>query len=233
MKNYLNIKTKENKSTLRSFSLFTLILIINIAGCKPREEAPEYPLQPEFMAAMYFQEGTWWVYEDTASGASDSAVVTSDTRVYVDEYNRDVLQSKRETFQYTIEHPALGRRDRITGESTCERGESGKRCGFAIHTREDISSDWTYLYFYPPAAGTRSEAPSGMFVTITEILPVVQIAGQEFHNVIEIHDPMNSVESGLETYYLIAQGTGIIQKRILQPGGEWQVWELARWNVVQ
>jgi|TARA_B110000090_G_C13300289_1_gene415491 hypothetical protein len=71
----------------KTFTL-TLLLMAFIIGCIPDDEPlyncedpiPEYRLDEDFKAYFDFQPGTYWVYEDSLSGESDSVYIISNER---------------------------------------------------------------------------------------------------------------------------------------------------------
>ncbi len=78
--------------------IFLLVLIISIlclaSNCKKEEPIPiEFiPLNQEFLSYFAFPVGSWWVYEEMASGMTDS--------IYVTKYELLEIEDKKDDINY-------------------------------------------------------------------------------------------------------------------------------------
>jgi hypothetical protein len=76
---------KHLKSLL--LSTFALYLLITVCGCGKEKIVPLYTVSPDFLSYCYFQNGSYWIYEeDSFPGSLDSVYVFFETHDTVLDY---------------------------------------------------------------------------------------------------------------------------------------------------
>jgi hypothetical protein len=94
-----------------SYSLnmpFIIILLISLpflwaSSCKKPVEPELIKLHPEFLEYSYFKDGTYWVYQDSTSGNTDSfSVLNSVILIEEGKGGRHTPAFKREIFIYEL-----------------------------------------------------------------------------------------------------------------------------------
>ena len=81
------------KKTLNSFLILSTAVLFTACPSKKdkSEEKPIYYLNQMMKDYVIFPEGSWWVYEDSASGVVDTITVTYSKNEIVDRRNLDIV----------------------------------------------------------------------------------------------------------------------------------------------
>lgn len=207
-------------------SFLFFVICLAIAGCKKTKEDPyqNHMLAQETFDYGYFKTGTYWIYQDSITGAEDCVYVF---------YNYTQIDTIPENNYYEYDAGLYNwfdvkchsRRYDQDFLYWCNSSWSSELNGFRnllfrnTKGRETIS--WTNKYeigkkIYPYNGVVTCMAIYNNYMT--------------FKNVVEFNDSKNSTENDSPTNFYFAQNVGIVRKEILDSN---QVWNLIKYNCIQ
>lgn len=180
---------------------------------------------------FYFDVGSRWVYEEENTGQRDTLIVTSswsDTSSY---QFSTILNSSYDGYNYpqwTSSAIPVGD-DNLVKKSI--RSTSVKK---AKTKSGDYVGESTCFVFYP-LAGYSQPNNSLAFITDNVLYTdstffSIELADQEYINVIKMREDHSTIEEGQPTIHLYATGVGLIRKELIDSN---QVWNLISYSVSQ
>jgi hypothetical protein len=220
------------KWTLVAIGLFML------TACRKDDQIPfceQYPDECVDIRMVkdwfYFDVGSRWVYEEENTGQRDTLIVTSswsDTGSY---QFSTILNSSYDGYNYpqwTSSAIPVGD-DNLVKKSI--RSTSVKK---AKTKSGDYVGESTCFVFYP-LAGYSQPNNSLAFITDNVLYTdstffSIELADQEYINVIKMREDHSTIEEGQPTIHLYATGVGLIRKELIDSN---QVWNLISYSVSQ
>ena len=206
--------------------------IVAFSACKDEnsngKEYFEGPLTQELKDYTYFRNGTFWVYEDSATGDLDSFYVYDSQNFFTDYLdNSGEPLAKLEVFQYFTKSSYNGNTyyyltDLINNRYTDHPGVTILR----VMEKDDIHTKNHFVH-YPLEVGR--EYQYGPSLMRLDARPDKVNFKNTFHDILVYHDLANTTEGGETTFY-IAKNIGIIRKEITHSN---KVWNLIRYKIVQ
>lgn len=181
---------------------------------------------------LYFQPGTYWIYEEENSGMIDSVYVTSNT--YDDgtsgsAFFRCETYSTYNGYYYNIRSnnptDSEGCLPTITRENFCVIVER-------VKTKPGNFVGTTILFPYrnyinkPAYAG----GPPWSIITVEEILDSITIQNKLFYQIVKLKNTEDVTENNQETNYFISKNIGIVKRVLIDSV---HVWNLIRYNIIQ
>ncbi len=224
----MNIKNK---------TLFFLAIIGFVSSCcKKDTPPPTYYVPQELKDWMYYKQGSYWVYQDSASNINDSVYVTSSEIKIEDDVDKmGKIIWKEETF-YVYTQSTLSSYIYIDRSSITSSPQNCDNTCYIIYRerKTSIGSNvgTTFILFLSPKIGLQA-APNGLtYVTLAAIYDSLQVGGKYFHNVVRMDETKNETEGGGPTKFYIAKHYGIIRKEITAGNTE-KTWNLVNYKIVQ
>lgn len=178
-----------------------------------------------------FKPGTYWVYEDSATGVLDS--------VYVYDF-RSGIDTSYSThgelfgyFEYFFVY-ALRSIDGYTEEYSVNASWGKGQPTMPIWKSRYKPSDYvgtTFLMEYPFIVG-KNYYPFTQdgIVTCTGFYENIILNNVPYNSVAKFYDSKNITENNSPSYGFIAKNIGIVRKEIIESH---QVWNLSRYHIVQ
>jgi hypothetical protein len=224
----------EMKKWCKIYLIPLLSLLMLVFSCREKPDPPTYLFPSEFLPYIVFQNGSYWVYEDSATGALDSVVVSNYVReiapVYEDDlpvndiirYN-EVIRFKTYSFFNSREH-------QMAAGCLCTEPTPGNSC-FFLYRHFDHPGESRVIFlavydFHLEQVGTIGEETIAIY-------PLYSVDSHVFENVVKTVIPVDDSESGYTTYYYLGKGAGIIRKEVQTASGTWRIWKLKRYHAVR
>jgi hypothetical protein len=225
-------------------SLLLLSSLASLTHCQEKKyvEPEPIPLPPGFKEWMFFKEGTFWVYQDSVTGAFDSVVVTrseNEIIAYPDKYDKKKIDEKSERILFETNSSLTGKKYRYVSTSRCFgdwRVDPNAHC-FDIRC-SDITEgdgghpfDGNYIFsfqFYRVPVGYIGNH----YVQVAVRYNSLQVGSNTYKDVVVNHQLASNNEGGLESWYTLAKGVGIVHRRH-KLGNKLSARTLVRYHIVQ
>ncbi len=236
------------KHTFMKNLTIAFIGIIALWGCK-KSSSPSvtiYNLDPSFKSGFAFQPGSYWIYQDSISGETDSAYVSGYTDMDVQVggcvLNKNIIED--EYIYYTIKVVPVSVQVPATDSERWYVNLRGPLLGFYSEKTGDsvAEEEWFNLGQYPFAAGQyRSQAVEGCVLRgyidsgYISLLPAYTSATGSFSNV-AVSSHVNEgpgVKAYNDIYYLVS-GVGLARVELNHlSSAAHRVLILQRYKIVQ
>jgi len=198
---------------------------------KPGSSGTEYHLIPQtVLDYTYFKQGTYWVYQDSATGKLDSQWVAASSRG-LDTFSKysNYFNGYYQYFTYTM-YDTLNNTEMIV---SCSMTKSFY--GYDALVNRDISDNAgvnNCPMFYYPFNLTRygvgnPTSTSGDTVHMTPFINI-NILGKIFNNAVRINQYDNCYDQETNSY--LAKNMGMIKLQLLK---EHKTWNLIRYHIIQ
>lgn len=205
--------------------------ILVLSACKDDSSGKPYfegPLTQELKDYTYFRNGTYWVYEDSATGDLDSFYVYDSQNFFTDYLdNSGEPLAKLEVFQYFTKSSYDGNTYYYLTDLINNRYSDHPKVTILRVVEKGGNHTQNHFVHYPLEVGR--EYQYGSSLMRLEARPDKVNFKNTFHNVLVYHDLANNTEGGETTFY-IAKNMGIIRKEIKKTN---RVWNLIRYKIVQ
>ncbi len=213
--------------------LFFATGILLLSGCKKLKDDPyeDHTMPKEMYDYGYFLPGTYWVYEDSVSGAIDSVWVW-DAYKGIDTLGRnnsngldagiyDWFEIKTTSTHFNCDYYYWANSSRVAANKY-------------YHLYREIISpsiiSESISFFYPPEVGKMLFNYGDDTLQVKNFFSNIIMNTQEFSNAAIMRQSQNSTEEDKESFFTYAQKSGLIEKKI--PLGN-ENWKLIRYNVIQ
>lgn len=200
------MKTKQIVIILLSISLYN--------GCKD-ERTPEIRnISQELKDWMFFDTGTWWLYQNVQTKELDSQYVTNSDIFYLEsenikgqEYYKEqsakILTNSKLSFLLTIDYGLK-------------------------ENNKSTEGSFTYIFFRPInkplTVGERKSSCSSLgFTEMTAIEENFTLDNVYYNSKITVFDNKDCTENGDSVQYQLFKGVGIVNKKNLTKKEEWQL----------
>lgn len=215
-----------------------LVLVIN--SCKPGENNPKpgqtnFPVPQEVKDYMYFKPGTYWIYQDSISGALDTVKVTdtlvsSQTKngMYYEHYQTNTYSSYDKYFYYYKVNTSFSddcinnNENRPCYNILCVKTKPGNYIGeLAV----------LFMPFWKSYSGNQYISPgeySGILIEDQINNLPTQIG--DFKDVILIKSTNNILFDKDDIRLFFSRKAGIVRKEYLNKN---QIWKLIQFNIIQ
>ena len=218
--------------------LFTLFIC---TGCPKEpvepEEVPFIEFEQEVLDFAYYKQGSWWLYEDSATGHEAQHYVLEDKVDTIEledgPFHNPTHVGTKEQFEYQLH--AWGQYFLFKGNA----GSSSVTYRNAVY--EGYSNYFMSQDYHTPFEGTNyaSTTSEGPDTIRQDFLDSFIVNGESFPEVLRVHHTMNFAHLGHpETLYYLAKNHGIIRWEFYWYNrfGEIdssQIWNLIDHQVVQ
>lgn len=214
---------------MKVYVIVPCILLLSLAqSCQPEADPFAYADQQKYITELkeytYFKEGSYWIYEDSISGAIDSQFVfhaAEGDGYYSDGYKKYWFEcfilSAYDTFEY---------KHRFYSSWTGKNPYRSKV--FRAKTRIGDYVGETILIEYPIVPGNTLYWGNGDMITTASFAPYQQVGDSTFYDVVTVTHQDDPTTGGAGECQL-ARHKGIISQRI--DGGPY--WRLIRYHVEQ
>lgn len=231
---------KKNESGKKLvYLLFAIICVTAFQGCKKDKNAePEKgfsaQVNPDLYAYAYFKPGTYWVYQDSISGAIDSVYVTFANKGTYTNGDAEVAQGLyRGTFNWFTCN-AISSYDHYKYQNWMDQSSEVNGSPPTVNRER----------FIMPGSGNKN----GQTIHIATILPGQHLTSYPdyiyytffYNNYIVFGNLVSSVQKWLnkksmiddkqDTYYYLAKNVGIIRREQLDSN---KTWNLVRYHINQ
>lgn len=219
------------KNKLLYYSLAFFIFSVCSCSCDKNGDGDpnngNWTIPQEVKDYTLFKPGTYWIYEDSATGVLDS--------VYVYDLQTGIDSTTNGNFEYFYEY--------------CMHSIDGHSDDFWVHTQwskqYQNTTVWkekfkpgdyigqTYLMIYPFDLNRRYGCYTddiGAIITVRGVYDQLTILGTDFGNAVCFHDTKNITEGHVESSYFIAKNFGLVRSEIPDSS---KIWNLIRYNIVQ
>ena len=176
---------------------------------------------------MFFKVGTYWVYQDSTSGALDSEWVYSSTDGFdtIRESYPSLPAGIYEWFKFRT-YSNYGPVNEIYYEVSMTFSSPNRSRVFRFKDAAETIC-MTSLFIdgdinYPP--------PQGSVVTCKGTIGDMIILNHSYRNVVKFNDSKNITEKNNNTNFYFAEHSGIIRKELIDSA---RVWNLKQFQIVQ
>lgn len=178
---------------------------------------------------LYFQPGTYWIYEEATSGDIDSVYVTGDT---YDDGNSESAFFRCETYSSYYNYYFNYLSD---NSSTCTNTFWGEKKCIIVRRNKTKPGDFvgeTVTFFFRPKTGDYGYTwnNTGSITSVENNLDSLELGNQIYYSVPILMETFNITEESQPTRFYFSENIGIIKKELLDSN---QVWNLIRYNIVQ
>lgn len=224
------------KINFRYLAYVLIIVFPFISSCRP--DPPVVPNQcsgciqyhvSDVKNWLYFQSGTYWIYEEATSGAIDSVYVTSNT---YDDGNSQSAFFRCETFSSYYNYYFNYLSD---NSNLCDNTFWGEKRCIIVRRSKYYPGDFvgeTITFFYRPRTGDYGYTwnNTGSITSVENCLDSLVIDSSIYYQVSVMKETINITEERQSTKFYYSEHIGIIKKELLDSN---QVWNLIRYNIVQ
>jgi len=225
--------------------LLLLLLSITISCNKCKKDPPPEPKVCEINGEifdsekgiqqmkdyMYFEVGTWWVYEEETTGDLDTITVYYNHED-IDENNYHWFQcytySSYTTYNFKYEyHESFTGGCAVNSACRCQKVQRSKtQPGDFVGAHRD--------FFFPTILGDNQPIGGSdlniYYSVITSIVSNYVVGNLEFTNVVEYDVGWCFSEGGQPANFWLAEHIGIVKKELVDDG---EVWNLVDYHIVQ
>jgi len=178
---------------------------------------------------LYFQPGTYWIYEEATSGAIDSVYVTGNT---YDDGNPQSAFFRCETYSSYYNYYFNYLSD---NGNTCDNTFWGEKRCIIVRRDKTKPGDFvgeTLAFFFRPKTGDYGYTwnNSGSITSVEANLDSLGIGNLMFYNVPVMKETINITEESQPTKFYFSEHIGIIKKELIDSN---QIWNLIRYNIIQ
>jgi hypothetical protein len=232
----------------RYLFLFSLLVLTTLYSCQKDKKCRELSpilLEQEMKDWIYFQPGSYWIYEDSVTNTVDSVYVT-EAKI---ERKEHILSNEKCPYRiedrvYITTGSTLGKKIQIDGAYSLGTGvindTTNTRGTATIRNQNHLGGDggFSMYMFFPVVQGTIGRWTGFGLIKHDTIFPTYEVKGKVFENVLRVHDNANGAY-GAETKFYHAKHIGVIRKEIYEMDRDnpnpklLQVWELIDYKVIQ
>jgi hypothetical protein len=198
-----------------SYLLCSLVVVCALQyGCKKTEEnVPYNPAPQEMKDYLWFDTGSYWVYEDSATNQLDSIVISSTQETTVEDRNNGKHYADYQFLRVNATS--------ITTGSTYSFYMTGvvdyqqKAIVIQYENPQMATHIWTsYVLIHPQVINKNTEGVVGK-VILKDTLPVYNLNGVDYKNVKLYYQEADGIMLYDSSLTWIAPGFGIIKKQNL------------------
>jgi len=226
------------KKYIKYCFLFIGLITFLFLACKKDKAEGQPPCTgcPTYYTAdvkkwLYFQPGTYWIYEEQTSGDIDCVYVTSNT---YDDGNPQSAYFRCETYStyHAYYFNYLSNNPFTDGCYPSFLGE--KRCVVVLRdkTKPGDFIGETPCFLFRPQIGDFIYAwnSTGNVVSVDNFLDSVTVGDSVYYNVPVIKETVNITEDLQKTKFYFCENKGIIKKELIDSS---QTWNLIRYRIIQ
>jgi hypothetical protein len=211
-----------------------LSLLMLVFSCREKPDPPTYYIPDAYKSYIAFQLGSYWVYEDSVSGALDSVVVDQykhDFSPYYEDLDApDEVLYYNEYFSVVTFSFFTSKKHTLNSFNVCDHPTEGSSCYMTTRAL-NTTSETAYIHIaqYNFKLG---RVNSGDDETVA-IYPSYMMDSSIYETVVKTYIPTDYTEEGYHSYYYFAKNAGIIRKEIQTSWGTWRIWKLKRYHAVR
>jgi hypothetical protein len=229
-----------------NFLIYCIITFSLLQSCEKKcQDKKPILLEQEMKDWIFFQIGSYWIYEDSISKSIDSVYITDAKIERIEYFNPRQKCPKRIADVININFSSiLGEKIEINGVygagSGVQNDTTNIRGNALIKNLNHSGGDGghSFYMFFPVVQGTIGAWNGFTFIKHDTIYPTYNVKGKMFNNVLRIHDTGNGAYNS-ETKFYHVKHIGVIRKEIYEmdlgnPTPKLlQVWELTNYKVKQ
>ncbi len=208
-----------------------LTTAIYLSSCGPSDEIVYIKIDPELLAWGSFKEGTYWIYKEENTGATDSVYVYKHEK----SYGESDRGSKKVKTTYEVFYSSFFTSNKDIDTLYYDIGTFSSDIHLA---RKSIIKNGPLLScnIVPPPfpnfffEGYTVWVSSSQKTVFDSIYPIYQLGELEFSNVIRANNNENYAYNGTPTLLYSARNVGMIRKEFPEYN---EIWNLIRYNIVQ
>jgi hypothetical protein len=219
-----------------SYILLSLIplgsLLLLSASCeREKPDPPTYYIPEEYKLYTEFHPGSYWIYEDSISGAIDSVVVT--------EYVEEIVpwQLPGEDVGYYYEKSATKVFSSISSQdfqyNLSLSGVAPDVANSIYHLTKQLitsgESRYVNISRFPKSIGNIG----GSGGEVVELFSEYMMNGILYSDVTKAVVDVDYSESDKTSYYYIAKDAGLIRYETQNEFGTWRIWKLKRYHAIR
>lgn len=237
-----NVKTEnrfKNISLIRSIFYITIIHFILSSCCKkPKPET--FLLNEDLKKYTYFNQNTFWIYQDSVSNKKDTVNVTSSKTQIIEMSDAAASQKKCDVYDFSQSftskvYSSFSQKEyEISGSTICMYHPPPNSFCYTVHILEDNSDKPFYYFFWEPIINS-SLTQYAHRATLTDTYTSVTFNGRIFNDVVkmksEFYNPSDLNQLMRTEYRYFAKNLGVIRTEI--QGDSLIVWNLINENIIQ
>ena len=221
---------------MKLYTCFYLLVAVAalIYGCKKKE--PDEPnvsyedIKP-VKDYVYFQPGTYWIYEDNYGNIDSMYVYSAGEGIDTVRKSNGDIEGIYRFFQSKVHSVYDDYNYYIGYNSGWTSFHPTRHKVFMTKTKPGDYVGQIILMEYPPKIGNILYTYYNNDVTVKNFYSVFEISPNQFENVIKMNESRDITNPYFQqTNYYIAQNIGIIQEELIDSSN---VWKLVRYNIVQ
>ncbi len=201
---------------MKSKIILVQFLIITLYwGCKDERTPEMRNISQELKDWMFFDTGTWWLYQNVQTEDLDSQFVTKSDIFYIEsEKTKNAPYTKKQFIQIFLNNQHYFS---ISSTENCK-----------LQRITNGEGSYTYLIFKPnnnplTVGERRSSCSSLGYTEITAIEENFTLDNVYYNTKITVFDNKDCTENGDSVQYQLFKGVGIINKKNLTKNEEWKL----------
>lgn len=215
-----------------TWHLFACICAASLSLSSCRENGKDQPtpavkIPLEVYNYCYFKVGSWWVYQDSATGNLDTVFVTESQKgTDSSYYQKNSTQPIYEWFTMNTRSTDNGYNYKYTLHTSWEHSVV-----FRIKTKPGHAAGQTICFFWQLFDGKKLHPyTQNGEVTFIHSVDSLSLLSATYHDILVFKDSENITEENAETLFYYSKGTGIVKKEM--PGKN-QTWQLISCHIQQ
>jgi hypothetical protein len=235
---------------MKNTLLISIILLgVALHGCSTGSITTYINVNPALKAAFNYKVGSYWIYQDSLSGETDSFFVQSNSDTYSPYYTPPTSNPQKETEEILI--TVLENNTNLISPGTTANWNFGYFENEIDLTYGNGNGYNNFIYYWPfinyPNDSTLTSYGYGAYGHITDTGKIIStfsqliVDGRSYQNVIEVNHYANMTIDSIDYVYndtfFVTPGAGML-KMILHHHpfdslNSYRVWELQRYKIVK
>ena len=215
--------------------VFLMPLSIAIHSCKPEKPATpddnwpkEWYIPQEVLDYFYFNQGSYWVYENDKTGERDTLVLVQNGRGLTNatpqgeryEVAYTELVSKRDGFTYKYGINTQGSAGCIKGGS--QRPCYGVTC-YKYKIGNVIGEGMALILPFQKDYGGQANGSFTSIITMKDTLNKMTVGGKEFSDIVIVNIDPSITDNKKNFNYTWSKSVGLIKKENISNGETWKL----------
>ena len=213
---------------------YLLAAVIALIYCCKKDEPDEPNVSYEDIKPVkdyvYFQLGTYWIYEDNYGNVDSMYVYSAGEGIDTVRKSNGDIEGIYRFFQSKIHSVYDDYNYYIGYNSGWTSFHPTRHQVFMTKTKPGDYVGQIILMEYPPVIGNILYGEKNSIVKIENYYQIYNIGLVNYVSVIKMSNSIDIINNDQRTNYLIAKNVGIIQEELVDSNN---VWKVIRYNIVQ
>jgi hypothetical protein len=210
--------------------IFFLIAICCIVFNSCQKRTIEFfPVSPDLKRYFDYQPGSYWVYRDSTTGASDSVYVYAHT-------DENLANTSRTDDKYTelIVIDCVLHYGQTAATDTFHFYLSGNVITIEYNNKLSGTYRINYALSFPFVVPQYNNSTNTNLADFLQIIPDFEINGQHFYDVLEVHAVRDDDYAKFDDWLYVNKDQGLVRIRWDHPGVSLtRSYKLKSWNIIR